>query len=617
MFRCAVLFTFIINITLGQNLVPNPSFENVQNVPCSWAGTPAQYSTSMSNWMSPTRGTTDIFSMQSPTSCYSHCFSTNQYAIGEQLPRTGDHMSNLIAFGLGCGPGPQPNYREYLHVQLVNPLVVGNTYYAEYYVSLPERTYNASNNLGMYFSVDSINTYTCFNLNYMPQIVDTNIITDSVNWVKISGTFVATEPYEYLTLGNMFDDNQTDTTTINDNYHLVAAYYFVDDVSVEEVSCQSSTTSLNICSGESLTLTNNSNTIVGWANAQNPGTILSTNNQFTVSPSSDQIYFCYTGCDTATFHVYYQETPSVDLGPDTLGLCELSSLTLSAYDPTDPFYEWNSSYYQTDSVFTVTNEGTYWVELDDHGCTASDTVFVDYDPLEDFSMINDIYLCDGETATVTANVPEGAAMLWEDGDTTAENSFSTEGIYTLEVSKLGCTKSDSIYIIYWENPIAELGEDTSFCNQNFSYDIVLNTNDTNIVWENGLIRDTIRTVSSPGIYYVKVENLMGCESSDTIKISLDDCGTLIKMPNIFTPNNDGVNDNFIPVVSQNIHQPILQIFNRWGQLIFETENLNTGWSGSVKESEAKAPEGTYFWTIQYEDAFGKQDSKSGSLYLSR
>ena len=220
-----------MNIGHAQNLVPNPSFESYGTLPCSWITSSAGFNAAMNIWTMPTNGSSDIFSTLVATSCYASCFSTHSSSPGQQAPRTGNVMSAILTYGSGCGS--QPNYREYLEIQLSSPLIVGETYNVEFYVSFGERCTQATNNIGAHFSTTYISQANCFVLNYPPQINETAVVTNSTGWQLISGTFVATQAAQYMTIGNFFSNAAT--TTQANGGPSSNSRYFIDDVSVERV----------------------------------------------------------------------------------------------------------------------------------------------------------------------------------------------------------------------------------------------------------------------------------------------------------------------------------------------------------------------------------------------
>jgi gliding motility-associated-like protein len=71
------------------------------------------------------------------------------------------------------------------------------------------------------------------------------------------------------------------------------------------------------------------------------------------------------------------------------------------------------------------------------------------------------------------------------------------------------------------------------------------------------------------------------------------------MPNVFSPNGDGVNDLYLPIELYNLKNYSIQILNRWGEVVFEEKNKNTGWDGT--SAGKNCTEGTYFWIVKYTD----------------
>jgi gliding motility-associated-like protein len=125
----------------------------------------------------------------------------------------------------------------------------------------------------------------------------------------------------------------------------------------------------------------------------------------------------------------------------------------------------------------------------------------------------------------------------------------------------------------------------------------------------------IATPTSTTVYTLHAQN-GACESTSSVTI-LPECGNL-NVPNIFTPNSDGLNDVFRPE-GKGIAEYSLQVFNRWGNLIFETTQYNNGWNGKIDNEPA--PAGTYFFLLKAQDAFGNSlvvgDVMEGEVTLLR
>jgi gliding motility-associated-like protein len=116
------------------------------------------------------------------------------------------------------------------------------------------------------------------------------------------------------------------------------------------------------------------------------------------------------------------------------------------------------------------------------------------------------------------------------------------------------------------------------------------------------------------LYSVKVTDANGCSGSDSMKVNY--VGSLnIQPTNAFSPNDDGVNETFKPFSGSCIVSYSMKIFDRWGQLLFETTNPNTGWNGKYKGTTL--PTAVYYYIINYKNLLGIDNRKAGSITLLR
>jgi gliding motility-associated-like protein len=139
-------------------------------------------------------------------------------------------------------------------------------------------------------------------------------------------------------------------------------------------------------------------------------------------------------------------------------------------------------------------------------------------------------------------------------------------------------------------------------------------------WNNGTVCSSVY-VNSSGTYWAKYT--FPCSNityADSIKITFIDCDTIkdppcnleLEMPNVFSPNNDGVNDYFKPVVWDCVKHPKFLIYNRWGQIVYEANNSLIKWDG--KFNGEKCSDGAYFWILTYQDR-NIEVSKKGVLTM--
>ncbi|MBS1669408.1 MAG: gliding motility-associated C-terminal domain-containing protein [Bacteroidetes bacterium] len=132
-------------------------------------------------------------------------------------------------------------------------------------------------------------------------------------------------------------------------------------------------------------------------------------------------------------------------------------------------------------------------------------------------------------------------------------------------------------------------------------------------WMNSLSSQSTYTVFAPGTYWVSVSNICGAKT-DTVVV-YDQCNFPVNMPNSFTPNGDGKNDLFrVPIQNRN-HLVRLLVYNRWGELVFATNNATTGWDGYFK-GQAQ-PAGTYIYFLIMNGLDGKEITSKGFVVLIR
>jgi len=162
-----------------------------------------------------------------------------------------------------------------------------------------------------------------------------------------------------------------------------------------------------------------------------------------------------------------------------------------------------------------------------------------------------------------------------------------------------------------------LGPDTAICPGGAP--IILTDNINSKVsgaqwkWNTGQTTSSI-TVVQPGDYSVGI-TIHGCRTYDEIVVG-NDC--FMNIPNIFTPNGDGLNDFFLPreFLAKGLTSFKMDIYNRWGQKIFETTNLTgSGWDG--KFNDVPQPEGVYVYMIDATFKDGQKEHRQGNVTLLR
>lgn len=304
---------------------------------------------------------------------------------------------------------------------------------------------------------------------------------------------------------------------------------------------------------------------------------------------------------------------------DTL-MCAGAILTLDAGNPGATFLWQDNS---TNQTFDVSQNGTYYVDVTLGICDATDTINVDYfqpDPL--FSVMDTTGCTDFFTSfTDESSTPESTITnwFWEFGDSfTSSNQnpthqYGASGNYTVSLTVTtvnGCqaTYSRSIQIIIYPEPLAMLsftplnpepGDQLNFQDQS--------TNATSWLWDfNGTTTSTQQnpshTFDGTGTFTVTlhVESAEGC--TDSIQMYLDIREELIfYVPNAFTPDGDEFNNVWQPIFTSGFDASDyhLMIYNRWGEVVFESYNHEVGWDGTY--GGKLVADNVFTWTIEFGD----------------
>lgn len=296
-----------------------------------------------------------------------------------------------------------------------------------------------------------------------------------------------------------------------------------------------------------------------------------------------------TACKSATIqkNIIILPIPSVDLGTDQV-LCLGDSIRLDASMP-DAFYKWQDQ--STNSSFTVTEPGIYWVDVRRGNCSTRDSIKIEYVNPPIINLGRDTVLCVGETLTLITSKPDQALQyVWQDGTTSSTYLVSTAGTYWVEISTLSCKVRDTIEVAYDSPQEIDLGEDITLCFGDQYKLSVQNYPNISYRWSNQTTEQDM-IVDKAGIYWIEYKTKgTDCLKTDTIRIEYQECLDDLQIPNVFTPNGDNWNETFFITGAKGTKWN-LQIFNRWGIEIAKFENYQHDWNAFGMEN------GVYFYKL--------------------
>jgi gliding motility-associated-like protein len=366
-------------------------------------------------------------------------------------------------------------------------------------------------------------------------------------------------------------------------------------------------TDKTICVGETTSLfpsPDPSNVSYNWSTgAANNSININTDGLYWLELTDNTI-----GCKyTDSINVQFKALPNFNLGSDTL-ICEKDTLVLNAAVTGADSYTWNTGAVQ--STLKAYQNGIYWVDVSKDNCIFRDSILINIKPLPVVRLGNDTTLCENQTLQLDAG-NAGSTYLWQNNSQTQTFIISQQGTYNVRVTTNGCSASDTIIINYLTKPLFSLGPDKTIC-PGEEIMLSLGFSNVNYTWQNGSISSSY-LVNSTGLYYVDISNNCGT-SRDSILFSNGICDLYI--PSAFTPNNDGKNDIFKALGKPLLTNFKLQVYNRWGELVFETDDYSKGWDGKHKGSSS--PSGVYVWVVNYKkESNDKSEVIKGTVTLLR
>ncbi len=360
------------------------------------------------------------------------------------------------------------------------------------------------------------------------------------------------------------------------------------------------------------------------------------------SPDEETTYYVQVttdnGCEIQdTLVVSIMNSEDLDAG-ENIEICRGETIELSGSGEGDVVWSPNINMTNPNSYnpeVSPTSNTTYFMSVTNGDCTLRDSVLVTVTDKTDIE-IEDITICEGEEEEL---IVEGRADTynWSPssdlsnltiGNPIASPTNTTT--FTVIATLATCEPdTESVVVNVIPAPIISMNEVISyFPGQNVELDVMVdeqgifaynwspNTGISCITCSNPVVSP----LGSESYTVIVTDMETGCSSEKSVQFEmLDDCPEdLISVPNIFTPNEDGVNDKIGIFLSSTLSNEIFsyRIFNRWGSMVFETTDSNEGWDGTFNGREM--PEGVYIYLVEAPcELEGGRIVKKGDFLLLR
>ena len=667
---CLLIFGFtFLYLPLAKsqaNLVLNPGFEDYSSCPTS-----VSQLSDCSNWFPATPGTSDYLN-----SCSSSTTVNPFHNEFQNLkPHKGNGMAGFYCYEQtflyreyveGILSKPLIANRVYFVNFFVHVTI------SQLLVNI-EGCNSAVAEIGAYLSTNKIAvTGTVANLPDTPQIENpsSRMLDDTSNWMQISGYYKASGGEKYITIGNFFNNSNTHTSYSPSSNAI--SYYFIDDVSViDTISKIYRTDTVYLCKGSSMTLYGSPKDSIGKWNNGSLGDSLIVSSPGTYWKISDS-----DGIKSIDTIIVIADTNSVNLGGDII-LCQnkpykitlpangslynwsdgstkntitivqpgkyfvsatdkhgcIASDTIMAYKDSNIVFHlpkdailclgqnikldvsyikenviWQDS--STSKIYIVSKPGTYTVSVPTQCGAITATVSVIGISLRDsLNIPKSIHLCRGKTYSI--NLPKnGSRYTWNGIDTADSVIINAPGGYFLNAYNSGCTLFDTIIVNYDSPAFFNLPKDTALCENKSILLDVSNVFDQ-VSWQDQS-SDKKYVANKPGLFIVKSTNACGTYS-DSIDIKWKDCNCYIYIPNSFGPGQQAENDSFKAISNCLPTGFLLNIYNRWGELIYISNDIAKGWDGTFKNQPCM--DGVYLYVIKSRFAYSQWEQYQGTVML--
>lgn len=322
---------------------------------------------------------------------------------------------------------------------------------------------------------------------------------------------------------------------------------------------------------------------------------------------------------------------SVDVtaGNDTV-ICPLGQAQLHAYGGVN--YIWNppaglSDPNIADPIASPASSTKYTVKINFGSCTDSASVYVGVKPLPAIAAGPDETICIGDSVLIWDCC--GTSYLWDHGNTLTDPlssspvafpSFTTTYHVTSEdTGSCPVTMIDSVTVfVIIPNPLVTIADTVIYLGTSAQ---LYSIGGQNYQWlppdflDNTTIYNPLSTPTQTIKYYVTATSQDGCKLIDSVTVTVEE-DPLVVCPNAFTPNSDGTNDYFHPLVFGLFESEIFDVFNRWGQLVYTTDDVTKGWDGKHNGRESEI--GVYVYYLKGKSmTTGKKYFLKGNVTLLR
>ncbi|MFM2265087.1 MAG: hypothetical protein RLZ77_505 [Bacteroidota bacterium] len=422
-------------------------------------------------------------------------------------------------------------------------------------------------------------------------------------WNSGSNTTAQIEIFDRIFAANGNDFSLDDISLVDNSPQCTTATTLTVTITPQTIPTFSFGTSLTYCQGgvslQPLLPTLSNNSISGTWNPSTIDNSLLGQTIYTFTPNAGQ---CATSA-TLTVTITPQITPTFSFGNNLTICAGATAPSLPATSTNGIQGTWNPA------VVDNTSNGTYTFSPDANQCATAFTYSVSVTPevIPTFNFGTSLTVCEGVSTQVLLPSLSNNSISGTWDPSTIDASILGQTIYTFTPDNGQCARNSTFTVTV--NPIPQFTISGGCDGNDFVLEIVEENQNINTVewyYNNNLIgQGNSIVISGEGLYTAVATNALNCDNRAQFDVTNDFC----TIPKGVSANNDGDNDNF-DLTNLNVER--LQIFNRWGMVVYEQKNYTNQWDGRSSDG-TELPDGTYFYSI--EQRSGK--IHTGWVYLIR
>jgi gliding motility-associated-like protein len=587
-----------------------------------WTSLPSGYSNNTNTiWVNPTQTTSYVVQAISQNGCSGpNSYDTVEIHVDSSAffnlpPNYSVCEGGAVTISAGDLPGSASWTNLGAPISTEDSVTVNPTFNQYYYLT---HSYNNC----------SYNDYTQVNVIKVYNFVESSEFCNTENTVDLTAPIASYTSYYWPDFAN---GNTSNTVTNPINGQIVPVFCTTPEGCVDTMIYQIEPINpsvLNpfevdsICLGENLLIvpsSTGSNDIYTWVgqgvNQTSPTLSISPTEDMVITVTISNALNCIGTPNEQNYSVFVTTPPSANI-PTSSEICLGDTLTLNSTNLVgDAYWTYEGTDYSNNSISISPTQNTIATYTIAYGpCLNSypSNIIVHQQTNYQIIVNPSMNICSGENISLYISPQSYNSIAWNNSNQSLGNSdvlnleATTNELFTANILDANdCPSEISQLVTVYQVPEISMIPNVEVCD-NSTYTIAPETNEWGLTyqWSTGESTASIE-VTQTGMYEVTVSNL-NCSATDTITVTFSAVSYMGEVPNVFTPNGDGINDEFF-IDNAYISTFNLQIIDRWGGLVYSTDQPTEYWDGT--KNGKKVEDGVYFYVLNYESSCDEVGSK--------